>query len=266
MNRKMYLLLSVLVALSMLLASCAPQAATEKAPAPEQAQATATVVVVLRVATEAAYPPFETVNEQTKALEGFDIDLMNAVAQKAGYKVEFQNTPFDSVLAGIATCQFDAAISAITITEDRAKQMNFSNSYINAGQIITVRTDENGITKPADLSSKTVGVQLSTTGQMEVEKIAGAKVKPYDSVDLAFQDLMNNQVDAVVADYPTTLNFVNKNKDKMKTTGDVFTNESYGIAVCNKKPEVLAAINKALDQLKSEGYLTQLENKWLAAQ
>jgi ABC-type amino acid transport substrate-binding protein len=69
-----------------------------------------------------------------------------------------------------------------------------------------------------------------------------------------------------VADYPTTLNFVNKNKDKMKTTGDVFTNESYGIAVCNKKPEVLAAINKALDELKAEGFLTQLENKWLAAQ
>jgi polar amino acid transport system substrate-binding protein len=265
MNRKMYLLLSVLIALSMLLASCAPQAATEQAAA-ATVQATATPLPVLRVATEAAYPPFETVNEQTKDLEGFDIDLMNAVAQKAGYKIEFQNTPFDSVLSGIATCQFDAAISAITITEDRAKQMSFSNSYINAGQIITVRTDESGITKPEDLSGKTVGVQLSTTGQMEVEKIAGAKVKPYDSVDLAFQDLMNNQVDAVVADYPTTLNFVNKNKDKMKTTGDVFTNESYGIAVCNKKPEVLAAINKALDELKAEGYLTQLENKWLAAQ
>ena len=86
MNRKMYLFLSVLVALSMLLASCTPQAATE------QVKATATALPVLRVATEAAYPPFETVNEQTKALEGFDIDLMNAIAQKAGYKVEFQKS------------------------------------------------------------------------------------------------------------------------------------------------------------------------------
>src|SRR5512142_31718 len=101
MKRKLFLMLSVLVALSMLLTSCSAGAGAGK--------------TVVRVATEAAYPPFETVDEKSKELVGFDIDLMNAIAQKEGFEVEYKNTPFDSVLAGISTCQFDAAVSAITI-------------------------------------------------------------------------------------------------------------------------------------------------------
>ena len=89
-------------------------------------------------------------------------------------------------------------------------------------------------------------MQLSTTGQIEAEKIEGATVKPYDTVDLAFLDLANGQVDAVIVDYPTTLNYVNKLKDKIKTTGDVFTDELYGIAVCKTNTELLEKINKAM--------------------
>jgi len=247
MKRKAFLLLSVLVLLSLALSACASGAKTAK----------------VRVATEASYPPFEMVNEQTKELEGFDIELMNAIAKKAGFEVEYQNTPFDSVLSGISTCQFDAAVSAITITEERAKEMAFSDPYINAGQITTVEIGNTEITGPADLAGKTIGVQLSTTGQIEAEKIEGATIKPYDTVDLAFLDLANGQVDAVIADYPTTLNYVAKFKDQIKTTGEIFTNESYGIAVCKNNTDLLDKINKALAELKAEGFLTELENKWL---
>lgn len=250
MKSKTFVLVSVLVILSLLLAACAPAAGTGK--------------TKIRVATEAAYPPFEVVDESTKELVGFDIELMNAIAEKAGLEVEFANTPFDSVLAGMATCQFDAAISAITITAERGEKMNFSDPYINAGQVTTVRLDNTDITGPADLKGKTIGVQLSTTGQIEAEKIEGATVKPYDTVDLAFLDLANGQVDAVVADYPTTLNYVNKSKDKIKITGEVFTDESYGIAVCKDKTELLEQINKALADLKADGTLKKLEDKWLA--
>ena len=251
MKRKLFILLSVVVALSLLLAACSAGAGAG--------------AQKVRVATEAAYPPFEMVNEQTKELEGFDIELMNAIAQKAGFEVEYQNTPFDSVLAGMATCQFDAAVSAITITAERAEKIAFSDPYINAGQVTTVKVDNTAITGPADLTGKTIGVQLSTTGQIEAEKIEGATVKPYDTVDLAFLDLANGQVDAVVADYPTTLNYVNKMKDKIKTTGDIFTDESYGVAVCKKNTELLEKINKALAEMKSDGSLQKLEEKWLAA-
>jgi polar amino acid transport system substrate-binding protein len=249
MKRKALLIVSIMVILSLMLGACAPGAGAK---------------TKVRVATEAAYPPFESVDEASKELVGYDIDLMKAVAEKAGFEVEFQNTPFDSVLAGIATCQFDAAVSAITITAERAEKMSFSDPYINAGQVTTVRVDNSDIKGPADLKGKTIGVQLSTTGQIEAEKIEGATVKPYDSVDLAFLDLANGQVDAVVADYPTTLNFVNKSSDKIKVTGEVFTDESYGIAICKKNTDLLAKVNKALAALKDDGTLKKLEEKWLS--
>ena len=126
MKRKMFVLVSLVVALSLLLSACAAGSGAK---------------AKVRVATEAAYPPFEVVRESDKQLEGFDIDLMNAVAAKAGFEVEYANTPFDSVLAGIATCQYDAAISAITITPERAQKIGFSTPYINAGQVTTIRND-----------------------------------------------------------------------------------------------------------------------------
>jgi polar amino acid transport system substrate-binding protein len=252
MKRKLFMMLSVVMALSLLLSACAPGAGAVK---PK-----------IRVATEAAYPPFEMVRESDKELEGFDIDLMNAIAEKAGFEVEYANTPFDSVLAGISTCQFDAAISAITITAERAEKIGFSDPYINAGQITTVSIDNTEIKGPAELVGKTIGVQLSTTGQIEAEKIEGATIKPYDTVDLAFLDLANGQVDAVVADYPTTLNYVNQMKDKIKLTGDVFTEESYGVGVCKKNTDLLNKINKALGELKADGTVTKLEEKWLAGE
>jgi polar amino acid transport system substrate-binding protein len=248
MKRKLFVVLSVLFALSLVLSACAPQPAA---------------AAKVRVATEASYPPFEMVNEQTQELEGFDIELMTAVAEKAGFEVEFQNTPFDSVLTGISTCQFDAAISAITITAERAEKIGFSTPYIDAGQILTVRIDNTDISSTADLTGKTIGVQLNTTGQIEAEKIEGATIRPYDTVDLAFLDLANGQVDAVVADYPTTENYVKKMSDRIKTTGETFTDESYGIAVCKENADLLNKINAALAELESDGTLTSLKEKWL---
>ncbi len=115
-----------------------------------------------------------------------------------------------------------------------------------------------------DLTGKTIGAQLGTTGAIEAEKIDGATVKTYDSYDLAFLDLANRQIDAVIADYPTALGFVDQNSEKLMTVGDVFTDESYGIAVCNQKPELLATINQGLQAVKDNGTLAKLEQKWLA--
>jgi polar amino acid transport system substrate-binding protein len=254
MKRKLTLVISVVVLLSMMLSACQPGQSAPGQP------------TTVRVATEAAYPPFEMVDEETRELIGFDIELMNLIAEKANLDVQYQNTPFDSVLAGIATCQFDAAISAITITAERAQNMSFSNPYINAGQIITVQINNTDITSPADLVGKSIGVQLSTTGHIEAEKIEGAIIRPYDTVDLAFLDLANGQVEAVIADYPTTLVYVNRFSDQMKITGEVFTDESYGIAVCKDNPALLDSINRALEEIRNEGTLAELEQKWLATE
>ena len=219
----------------------------------------------VRVATDATWPPFESVNETSKEIEGFDIDLMNAIAKEGGFEVEYSNVPWDSLLAGMAQCQYDAAISAMTITPERAEQFAFSEPYFAAGQIVTVRADNTDITGKDTLAGKTVGVQLGTTGDIEAQKITGATVKNYDDIGLAFQDLMNGQTDAVIADNPLALGYVGQNPDKLKAVGEVFTDEFYGIAVCKDKTDLVAQINKGLAAVKSKGLIDELTTKWISS-
>ncbi len=269
MKRYLYTLLAIFIALAFVLSACQPKAAeTPGYPAPSEGQPPAGYPVggVIQVATDATFPPFEIVDEATKELAGFDVELMTAVAENQGLTIEWVNTPFDSVIAGVSTCQYDMAIAAITITDERKEQMLFSDAYINAGQIVVVGIDNTDINGAADLEGKTVAAQLGTTGEIEAQKIPNVTYKPYDTYDLAFLDLVNGQIDAVIADYPTALGFIGKNEGKLKTVGEVFTDESYGIAVCKNKPDLLEKINAGLKAVKDAGKIRELETKWLASQ
>jgi len=162
MKRSIFVMLVVLLALSLLLTACqnpTPKTTVTEIPtvdagypvvSPQPVNAYPALGVKLVVATDATFPPFEIVDEQTKELTGFDIELMRAVAAKAGFEVEFVNLPFDPMLAGVIDCQYDAAIAAITITDERKAQMSFSSPYINAGQIVVVAADSK-ITGRGDL-------------------------------------------------------------------------------------------------------------------
>jgi polar amino acid transport system substrate-binding protein len=255
-----------LIVLSLLLGACAQPAATATPPpAPAETEApTAMTTEKIRVASDATWPPFEMVDEASKEVVGFDIDLLNAIAEKAGLEVEIINVAFDPLLAGIATCQYDAAISAMTITEERKKDMLFSDPYFEAGQVVTVQASNTDITGKDSLAGKSVGAQIGTTGAIETEKL-GANLKTYDEIGLAYQDLINGQVDAVIADNPLALGYVGQNPDKLKTVGEVFTDENYGIAICKNKPELQAKINEGLAAVKSEGLIDQFTQKWISA-
>jgi polar amino acid transport system substrate-binding protein len=275
MKSKFFAIVSLFVVLLMVLIACSPAATPApavEAPKPsENAKPVevakpaepATAATKIRVASDAAYPPFEVVDEATKELVGFDIDLFKAIAKEAGLEVEFVNIGFDPLLAGIAQCQYDAAISAITITEERSKNMTFSDPYFKAGQAITVGKSNTTIKTEADLKGKSLGTQLGTTGDILAKKVEGATVKAYDSVDLAFQDLINGQVDAVVADNVPSEGFVGKNPDKIKVVGELLTSEDYGISVCKTNAELLAKINKGLASVKAAGVIEELNTKWI---
>lgn len=217
----------------------------------------------IRVATNAEFAPFEYVDETSKEIVGFDIDLINEVAKRANVEIEIVNTGFDAMLAGLGGCQYDAAIAAITITEERSKNMLFSAPYTVAGQTVVVRKGTTGITGPESLSGKAVGAQLGTTGAEEVGKISGANLKTYDNYQFAFQDLINGQIDAVVVDNPIADAFVAKNSGKLEVMGNVFTSENYGIAVCKDKADLLKKLDDALASMKADGSLKKLEEKWL---
>jgi len=221
---------------------------------------------VVTIATDATFPPFEMVDETTKELIGFDIELMEAVAAQAGLQYEFVNLPFDPMLAGLSECQYDMAIAAITITDERKEQFLFSEPYVDAGQIITVRTGDTSIQSKDDLAGKIIGAQLGTTGEIEARAIEGVEYKPYDTYDLAFLDLMNGQIDAVIADNPTALGFIEKNPERLMTVGEVFTSEFYGIAICKNRQDLLDIINPALAAVIESGFVAELAAKYLAGE
>lgn len=216
-------------------------------------------------ASDATWPPMEFVDENGNIV-GFDMDLLAAVADAAGFEYEVQNTAWDGIFAGLANGAYDAVISSVTITDDRAKVMDFSDPYINAGQILVVPAGYSGGDKLADFVGKTVGVQQGTTGDFAVEDVSGVERKAYDDVGLAVEDLVNGNLDAVVCDSVTAIDYVAANenfKGKLKILGEPFTEEEYGIAVQKGDTELLALINKGLAAVFASGKQEELVQKWL---
>jgi polar amino acid transport system substrate-binding protein len=215
------------------------------------------------VVTDATYPPFEYVDEKTSEIIGFDIDLMKAIAQKENFEIEFMDVRFEPLLEDMAQGKYDAAISAISITEERKKDMLFSDPYFVAGHVITVRKDNTTITGKDSLKGKTVGVKTGTTSAVEISEMHDVTMKTYADYKEPFQALMNGEIDAVVSDNIFALNYVAKNPDKLKIAGEPFTQEYYAIAVAKNKTELLAKINAGLKTVKSEGLIEELSQKWL---
>lgn len=242
MNRKWSVVVCALLALAMVLTACAPAAKK------------------ITVATDATFKPFEYMDDKGNMV-GFDVDLMNEIAKKANLQIEWVNVPFDSVLAGLSTCQYDMAIAAISITPERMKDFIFSDPYMDAGLVVVVQKSNTTIMSKDDLKGLKVAAQLGTTGEIEAKKIEGVVYKPYDTYDLAFLDLANGQIDAVIADNPVALGFVAANADKLKTTGPVFNSEQYGVAMCKTKTDLQTKVNTALKDLTAAGVITELAKK-----
>ncbi len=220
------------------------------------------------IATDATWPPMEIVDETTKEIVGFDIDVMNAAAKAGGFAVEFKNTAWDGIFAGLEAGKYDAVMSSVTITDERKKTMDFSVPYVNAGQIIVVKSDVSGVEKLTDLSGKIAAAQIGTTGAFEIDKVkdSGVKGKTYDEIGLAFEDLANGRISAVVCDTPVAAQYALQNpsyKGKLKIVGQPFTEEFYGVAVKKGNSKVLDKLNAGLKKVLGTSEYTAIEKKWL---
>jgi polar amino acid transport system substrate-binding protein len=222
----------------------------------------------ITIATDATWPPMEMV-DTNKNIVGFDIDLMTAAAKAGGFTVEFKNTAWDGIFAGLENGKYDAVMSSVTINDERKKTMDFSIPYINAGQILVVKSDVEGVVKLDDLKGKTVGAQIGTTGAFEIDKVKAAdkiNEKTYDDIGLAFEDLVNGRINAVVCDNPTAANYALQNdkyKGKLKIVGTRFTEEYYGVAVKKGNAKVLDVVNAGLKKVLDAGENKAIEDKWL---
>lgn len=219
----------------------------------------------LKVATEPAFPPFESKGSGGE-LVGFDIDLMQAVAKAAGFSIEFQSLPFDGIIPALQANTIDAAISSITITPERAQTVSFSRPYFQAGLAIAIRQDNTTITNLDSLKNKKIAVQIGTTGAKTAKSVANAQVREFDSAPLALQELANGNVDAVINDAPVTLDAINSGKLKgLKIINQLVTEEFYGIALPKNSPH-LDAVNNALTKIITDGTYTQIYRKWFKAE
>lgn len=220
---------------------------------------------VYQVGTDAAYAPFESQNEK-KEIVGFDVEILKAVAAKAGFEVKFINTPWEGLFSTLASGERDIVMSSVTITPERKKTMDFSKPYFEAKQLIAV-SQKSKITKFADLQNVKVGVQISTTGDEVIQKLQGKtspNIKRFESTPMAIKELQNGGVSAVVADNGVVVNFLANNKNnKLKIIDDAsFEKEFYGIAVKKGNKQLLDKINKGLDAIKKDGTYNNIYKKY----
>lgn len=220
---------------------------------------------VLRVGSDVAYAPFEYVDEQTGEFVGFDMDIIREVGRRMGVEVQIDNVSWEGIIPGLLAGHYDVIISAMTITDERAQAVDFSDPYFATGQVIVVRADDDTVNAPADLAGKVVAVQIGTTGQFAAEGIEGAKVEHYPLTPDAFLALRLGRADAAVVDEMTAIEEQLANPGVLKVVGTPFTIEYYGIAMRKGRQDLLRAVNRALAQIKADGTYDEIYDRWFGA-
>ena len=223
---------------------------------------------VIVVGCDAAFPPFEYLDEETGELVGFDLDLMRAIGAELGMEVEIKNVSWDGIIPGLLSGNYDVIASGMTITEERKQVVNFSDPYILAGLTIVTRAGDESIKGPEDLAGKRVAVQINSTGDLtatELQQEKGikiAEIKRFTHATDPFLELKNGAVEAVVMDLPVARAQMNTNPGIYKIVEEAFTTEEYGFALRKSDTELLAKINQALATLKANGTYDQIYQKY----
>jgi ABC-type amino acid transport substrate-binding protein len=215
------------------------------------------------VGLNAEYPPFESVDEDGNII-GFDPDLMAAISAEMGFEVEWVNTRWDGIFAALASGEFDAVMSAATITAEREETVDFTAPYFVSGIGLAIRQeDAETITGEADLPGLRVAVQSGTTADIGLSEVDGVEVVRYDEAPLAFQALSSGDVDVAAADAATSAEFVANNPDAgLMMLEGLLSEEFFGIAVHPEKPEVLDVLNEGLSRVIASGEYEEIYTSW----
>lgn len=264
--KKLSGLLAVLFVLTFALAGCGSTDSDKTSEGSTEVKAESGIPSTIKVGTNAEFPPFEYVNDEGE-FDGFDIALMQAVCDKLGVKMEVNNMEFKSLLGAMQLNNIDVIAAGMTVTEDRLKSVDFTDSYYEAKQVIVVNKDSK-VTSFADLNGKKIGVQEGTTGDLFVTPgedgalVENADVKRMKKGVDAIMDLKNGGIDAVVIDKNPATEFVNNN-DQLKIVEDDAATENYAFAIAKGNTELADAINKAVEELKADGTYDSLVKEYI---
>ena len=218
---------------------------------------------VLKVGSAIDFAPFEFQDEGETAYQGFDMDLIRAIADEMGYEADIQNLSFDGLIPAIQNKTVDVAISGMTINDERKENVLFSNPYYESGLTMVVRENETGIQKFQDLKGHKVAVQIGTTSAAEVKKIEGVEVREFNTPADCFMELKAGGVDAVVNDRPVNDYYLHQSGTTgVKALAERLTSEDYGIAMAKGSEDMQEKINDALQKLKENGEYDKIYQKW----
>jgi polar amino acid transport system substrate-binding protein len=216
---------------------------------------------VLRVATDATFPPFEYTEDGKRV--GFDVELIEAIAKVLNRKVEWTDIDFKGLIPGLLAKRFDVAASAIYITDERKKVVDFTDSYYPGGLVIMTAKGDKRIQGPDDLKGKKVAVQVGTKSVNflkdnfpSVERIEVEKNQEM------FQLVEVGRADAVVTGKPAAKLYA-RTRGTLQVVDTPLTVEEYGYALRKDEPELVMQFNDALKKLKADGTYQQLVNKYL---
>lgn len=220
----------------------------------------------LKVGSDTTYPPFESV-DQNKNIVGFDVDLAAEICKKVNCKATFITADFDALLTAVGNKTYDLSISGWTITDERAKAVDFSIAYMPNTEVLLVRGDETRFKEPEDLKSGNyvIAVQLGTTNAITAKKLVAdpnKQVKEFQDFPAAVQALINKQADVVVIDTFAAADLVDQNKGKVKLSGKQFGDEYLGFVFRKGDKELVDAFNAGLRAIVKDGTWTKGCEKW----
>ena len=245
--------------------SVASSAASSEAASTSAAAGELTTVMAgkLTMATNATFPPYEMTTDSGD-IEGIDVDTAKAIAEKLGLELQIDDMDFDAALLSVQQGKADIAMAGITVTDERKAVMAFSDSYATGIQSIIV-PEGSDIASPDDLAGKKIGTQRGTTGYIYCTDDFGEdSVVAYDDGLTAVQALNNGQVDAVVIDNAPAKEYVAANPG-LKVLETSYAEEDYAIGMNKDNTALVEAVNAALEELKADGTLQSIVDKYITA-
>lgn len=245
-------------------AASSEAASSEAASETETAELSTVEPGKLIMSTNAAFPPYEMTTDSGE-FEGIDIETAQAIADKLGLELQIDDMDFDAALLAVQQGKADMVMAGVTVTDERQNVMDFTDSYATGIQSIIVKEDSD-IASVDDLAGKKIGTQRGTTGYLYCSDDFGDEnVVAYDNGLTAVQMLNNGQVDCVVIDNAPAKEFIAANPG-LKLLDTAYVEESYAIGVGKGNTELKDAINTALEELKADGTLQAIVDKYITAE
>ncbi len=245
-------------------AASSETASSEAASETETAELSTVEPGKLIMSTNAAFPPYEMTTDSGE-FEGIDIETAQAIADKLGLELQIDDMDFDAALLAVQQGKSDMVMAGVTVTDERQNVMDFTDSYATGIQSIIVKEDSD-IASVDDLAGKKIGTQRGTTGYLYCSDDFGDEnVVAYDNGLTAVQMLNNGQVDCVVIDNAPAKEFIAANPG-LKLLDTAYVEESYAIGIGKGNTELKDAINTALEELKADGTLQAIVDKYITAE